>query len=300
MGSHQAAADRSLSLAGTEFWLRWAAIITAIITAINIFPQQDLAKILCEFSKSFFLFGALKLNFSVHQLLITLALLVSALATPGSAQRTDPRKIQQAQKKMQEQMRAAAANQPQLPSDPVLLNLHKEFIVKAEKLAVEYERKKDFEKAREVYESLIRLVPKYGAAEAGLNRVLSSQRAQDRKLANVSASQAWQDSGVTLREGMPVQIEVKGSWKVVFETGPAGLEIPQEFRPKDNRIKLGTLIGIVANNPAELAESQPFVITGGMSFNAKRTGRLYLRMFDLDPSDNEGSLYVLIQSTFAQ
>ena len=213
------------------------------------------------------------------------------------AQRTDPR---EAQKRMQEQMRAAAANQPQLPSDPVLLNLHKEFIAKAEKLAVEYERKKDFAKAREVYESLVRLVPKYGAAEAGLSRILANQRAQDRKLTNVLATGGWQDAGVTLREGMPVSIEVKGSWKVVFETGPGGLQIPNELRPKDSRIKLGTLIGIVANTPAELKEGQPFVVTNGMSFNAKKTGRLYLRMFDIDPTDNEGKMFVLIQSTFAQ
>lgn len=225
-----------------------------------------------------------------------LLLIHFGMSSIAVGQRTDPR---QNQKRLQEQMRAAAENQPQLPSDPVLLNLHKEFIAKAEKLAVEYERKKDFDKAREVYESLVRLVPKYGAAEAGLNRILANQRAQDRKLANIFANKAWQDSGVTLREGMPVQVEVKGTWKVAFETGPAGLEIPNELRPKDNRIKLGTLIGVIANSPAELTEGQPFVVSGGMSFNAKKTGRLYLRMFDINPLDNEGSMYVLIQSTFA-
>lgn len=94
--------------------------------------------------------------------------------------------------------------------------------------------------------------------------------AQDRKLTDVLATQGWQDSGVTLREGMPVQIEVKGSWKVVFETGPEGLELPNELRPKDNRIKLGTLIGVIANTPVELNEGQPFVVTSGMSFNAKK------------------------------
>lgn len=227
-------------------------------------------------------------------------LMVGLMGATASAQQSrNVRQMQQAQKRMQEQMRVAAENQPQLPNDPVLLNLHKEFIAKAEKLAVEYERKKEFDKAREVYESLVRLVPKYGAAEDGLNRILSNQRIQDRKLTDIEANQAWQDTGVTLREGMPVHVEVKGSWKVVFETGPAGLEIPEEFRPKDNRIKLGTLIGVVANTPAELAEERPFVIENGMNFTAKRTGRLYMRMFDVDPTDNEGKMYVLIQSTFA-
>jgi hypothetical protein len=224
----------------------------------------------------------------------------STASAQTAQQRRDLRQLQEAQKRMQEQMRAAAENQPQLPNDPVLLNLHKEFIAKAEKLAVEYERKKDFDKAREVYESLVRLVPKYGAAEEGLNRILANQRMQDRRLTNIEADQAWQDTGVTLQEGMPVHIEVKGSWKVVYETGPAGVQIPEEFRQRDNRIKLGTLIGVIANAPAELAEERPFVIDNNMNFTAKRTGRLYMRMFDVDPSDNEGKLYVLIQSTFSR
>ena len=85
--------------------------------------------------------------------------------------------------------------QPLLPEDPQLLGLHKEFVVKAEKLAVEYERKKQFDKAREVYESMVRLVPNFASAEAGLQRILGNQRIQDRKLVTVEANQMWQDSG---------------------------------------------------------------------------------------------------------
>lgn len=201
---------------------------------------------------------------------------------------------------MQQQLRVEAENQPQLPSDPQLLSLHKEFVAKAEKLAMEYERKKELDKAREVYESLVRLVPKYGSAEQGLNRILTNQRQQDRRLTDVEADQPWQDTGVTLREGMPVHIEVKGSWKVVYETGPEGIEIPEELRQRDGRIKLGTLIGVIANSPSALTEEKPFVIEQNMNFHAKKTGRLYMRMFDVDPTDNQGKLYVLIQSTFAQ
>ncbi len=67
------------------------------------------------------------------------------------------------QQQMQQKAKEMAENQPQLPSDPQLLTLHKEFIAKAERLAVEYERKKQLDKAREVYEAMVRLVPKYGA-----------------------------------------------------------------------------------------------------------------------------------------
>ena len=188
---------------------------------------------------------------------------------------------------------------PKLPEDPQLLSLHKEFVVKAEKLAVEYERKKQFDKAREVYESMVRLVPNFAAAEAGLDRILGNQRSQDRKLVTVEADQMWQDSGINLQVGMPVHTEVKGIWKVVYETGPKGIEIPKEFQQRDSRIKLGSLIGVIVNSPTELKAAKPFLVEHGKNFTANKTGRLFLRMYDVDHTDNEGKVLVLIQSTFA-
>ncbi|MCP4943119.1 MAG: hypothetical protein GY924_14220 [Planctomycetaceae bacterium] len=193
----------------------------------------------------------------------------------------------------------APPKKPALPNDPQLLGLHKEFVLKAEKLAVEYERKKQFDKAREVYESMVRLVPNFASAEAGLQRILGNQRIQDRKLVTVEANQMWQDSGVNLQVDMPVHTEVKGSWKVVYETGPKGIEIPKEFQQRDGRIKLGSLIGVVVTSPTELKDAKPFPVEHGKNFTANKTGRLFLRMFDVDHTDNEGKMLVLIQSTFA-
>ena len=149
----------------------------------------------------------------------TLLLLVGFASTAWGQQRPSPRTVRQMQQRMQQRMKEVAENQPQLPSDPQLLGLHREFISKAEKLAAEYERKKQYGQAREVYESLVRLVPKYGAAEAGLKRMLNQQSQQDKKVTKVSASQGWQDSGATLREGMPVHFEIKGDWRVIPEDG---------------------------------------------------------------------------------
>ena len=231
---------------------------------------------------------------------VSCAALVACTAV--QAQNPNLRRLQQQQKEMQrrmeQQMRDAAANQPDLPSDPELLSLHKEFITKAEKLAAEYERKKQYDKAREVFEAMTRLVPKYSEAEAGLQRMLKAQSMQDRKLAEVSATEGWQDSGAKLIKGMPVHVEVKGTWSVVVETGPEGVQIPDSMKPRDPRIKLGTLIGVIANSPAELEKAKPFVIRPGDDFVADENGRLFFRMFDIDPSDNQGKLYVLIQSTF--
>ncbi len=202
--------------------------------------------------------------------------------------------------RLQQQMRDVAENPDEMPTDSQLLVLHKEFISKAEKLAAEYERKKQFDKAREVYTSLVRLVPNYTLAQEGLSRILSNQSAEDRQLMTVQANLTWQDSGATLSEGMPVHIEVKGTWKVVYETGPEGIEIPEELRPRDNRIKLGTLIAVVANSPKDLAEAKPFPIADGQDFIAKQSGRLFLRMYDVDPTDNDGKMLVMIQSTFSK
>ena len=224
------------------------------------------------------------------------------IAQSPSNKRAEERLKQQMQEKalrLQEQMREVADDAAQLPTDPQLLTLHKEFISKAEKLAMEYERKKEFDKAREVYTSLVKLVPSYGLATDGLSRILGSQSVQNRKVATINANQAWQYSGVVITQGMPVHIEAQGTWKVVYETGAGGIEIPEELKPRDSRIRLGTLIGTIVQSPKELAEAKPFVIEDGKDFIAKSTGQLFLRMFDVDPSDNEGKMMVLIQSTFA-
>ncbi|QEF99015.1 hypothetical protein Mal15_30740 [Stieleria maiorica] len=207
---------------------------------------------------------------------------------------------QQLQRRMDQAVKDAAKNQPDLPSDPELLSLHKEFIVKAEKLAGEYERKKQYDKAREVFEAMSRLVPKYPEAEAGVKRMLQMQSMRDRQLVRVEANSGWQDSGAQLQKGMPVHVEVQGTWKVVLETGPEGVEIPEKMKPRDSRIKLGTLIGVIASTPGDLETAKPFVVKNGGDFVADNSGRFFLKMFDLDPTDNQGEMMVLIQSTFGK
>lgn len=182
-------------------------------------------------------------------------------------------------------------------TDPQLLDLHKEFVSKAEKLAAEYERKKDYARAREVYESLTRLLPEYEAASRGLSRILNAQSTQDRKVVDVQANKEWQDTGIDIVAGNPVKIEAKGSWYVVLEVGPRGLEIPKEFDPRNSNIKVGTLMGMIASKP-DIKELKPFAIGNGTEFIAKESGRLILRMFDLDLTDNRGKISVMVQSTF--
>ena len=244
-------------------------------------------------------------SFILHRALAYLLVSVCLASTSAIAQNNAARRTMKQQQEMlrraqekQKQMVRETASQGGLPTDPELLSLHREFITKAEKLAAEYERKKQLGKAREVYESLVRLMPRYANAEAGLARILKSQTTKESRLAKVLAAKAWQDSGATLQEGMPVYIETQGTWKVVYETGPEGIRIPADQRPRDNQIELGTLIGTIVGSPEDIEKPKPFIVKPGTSFTAEKSGRLYLRMFDIDPSDNEGVMTVKIQSTF--
>jgi hypothetical protein len=186
---------------------------------------------------------------------------------------------------------------PPRPTDPKLIELHKEFLGKAEKLAEDYEKKKQHEKAREVYEAILRLVPSYPRAEEALNKIRETEATTDKKQVTVLAAKGWQDSGIVLQEGKPVIIEAKGAWtfKMSHQLGPDGIEIPQELRD----FKLGALIGVIVTG-TDPKEFKPFHVGERKEFTAERSGRLMLRMYDADPSDNTGQISVQVQSTFAK
>ncbi len=191
----------------------------------------------------------------------------------------------------------AGGNQPQgpvLPSDPRLLELHKDFVLGAEKLAAEYERAKQFDKAKEVYQSILKLIPRYPNAEQGLKAALQAQVSVDKKVLDIQANKEWQPTGVLLSEGMPVRIDTSGRWtfRIEFDGDAAGIEIPKEYRD----FNLGALVGVIdSGNPKE---AKPFLIGQGKEFTADRSGQLWLRMYDFNNTDNSGKISVQIQSTF--
>ncbi|MEL6894893.1 MAG: hypothetical protein AAFP90_02185 [Planctomycetota bacterium] len=208
--------------------------------------------------------------------------------------------MQAKQRDMQQKMQQAMDNSAVMPTDPQLRQLQLEYVQRVEKIAGEHERKKDFEKAREAYESLVRLLPGYRAAGEGVKRMLQAQAQRDRKVVPVLANQLWQDTGVILLKGMPAHFDVSGTWRVVLETDASGVEIPEKLRIRDNRVRLGSLLGIIVTDSSEFETKKPFAIRAGDDFVAPETGRLFLRMYDIDPTDNEGELKVLIESTFAK
>jgi hypothetical protein len=230
-------------------------------------------------------------------------LLTSAAAVALWAQLAGPGQAQQAeggrrQPRQQGENGAEEATEeekvPPLPTDPRLLQLHRDFVVRAEKLATEYEQKKELDKARVVYEEILKLVPKHPKAVQALEKLNQQELTAERKVIEVFATKGLQETGVYVAAGKPVHITVTGTWtlNISHTLGPKGMEIPEELRG----FNLGSLVGGVdTGNPEEF---KPVLIGGDYEFIAEQTGQLVLGMWDSDHQDNSGKLSVTIQGTF--
>ncbi|HWA98706.1 MAG TPA: hypothetical protein VG713_09445 [Pirellulales bacterium] len=182
-----------------------------------------------------------------------------------------------------------------LPDDKRLLEIHKKFVVDAEKLALDYEREKKLDKARVCYEEILRLVPTYAAAQTALDRVKGAQYSAEKKQLDIMANKGWQDTGVVVSEGLPIHIRADGSWtfRMTHEVSGDGMEVPEELQ----EFKLGSLVGMV-DDGTNSKDNKPFLVGSQYEFTAEKTGKLLLRMYDSDPSDNMGKLNVTIAGTF--
>ena len=185
---------------------------------------------------------------------------------------------------------------PRLPDDPQLLALHKEFVDGAMKLALDYERKKDWDKAKTVYGEILKLVPRYPNAVKRLDALKQQEASADNATFTVRADQGWQDTGLTLDAGKPITIRASGNWTFTLtaELTPDGMQIPEDLRDYN----LGCLMGLI--DTGNRNDFEPFVVGSEHSFTAQKGGRLFLRMYDVDPKDNSGTLKVEFKGTFEQ
>ncbi|HEX4130129.1 MAG TPA: hypothetical protein VHZ24_08805 [Pirellulales bacterium] len=181
------------------------------------------------------------------------------------------------------------------PDDKRLLEIHKKFVIEAEKLAVEYERDNKLDKARAVYAEVLRLIPTYTPAQQSTERLIGKQYSAERKQLDVMANKGWQDTGVVVAAGMPIHIRADGSWtfRMTHEVSGDGMAVPEELQ----EFKLGALVGMVDDGTSS-NEIKPFLVGSQYEFTAEKTGKLMLRMYDTDPSDNQGKLNVTIAGTF--
>lgn len=183
---------------------------------------------------------------------------------------------------------------PDLPSDPKLLKIHKEFADEAMKIAREYERDRDFDGAMAVYGQVLRLIPQHADAKGKLNLLLEREKQADRVLLKVEASKTWQSTGIKVLENKPISILSKGTWTFTLkrELDTNGMAIPKELKD----FNLGCLVGVIDAGDGETPK--PFVVGTKKELIPKTSGVLYLQMYDVDVSDNEGEIDVQITGTF--
>ncbi|HWB08427.1 MAG TPA: hypothetical protein VG826_04355 [Pirellulales bacterium] len=189
----------------------------------------------------------------------------------------------------------AAKSEPELAADPRLKKLQVDFVIEAARLAKEYERKRDIEGARGCYEQILRLVPHHPEAEKALERIHGEELTAEKKKLQVKATDGWQDTGVNVIANRPIQIRADGTWtfRMEYVLDADGMEIPEELKD----FNLGCLVGkIVTGGNAD--ENKPFQVGKEQTFTPEAAGRLFLRMYDHDPSDNKGYLSVEITGTF--
>jgi hypothetical protein len=188
-----------------------------------------------------------------------------------------------------------AKSEPELVADPRLKKLQVDFVVEAARLAKDYERKKDIESARTCYEQILRLVPHHPEAEKALDRIRGEEMTAEKKKLTVKATDGWQDTGINVIANRPISIRADGTWtfRMEYVLDADGMEIPEELKD----FNLGSLVGkiVTGGNPDD---NKPFQVGKEFTTTPDQGGRLYLRMYDHDPSDNKGLLSVEVTGTF--
>ena len=183
---------------------------------------------------------------------------------------------------------------PSLPNDPKLLRIHKSFTDEAMKIGRDYERDRDFDSAMAVYAQVLRLIPDHADARTKLNLLREREKQADRILATVDAKKPWQSTGIRVLENKPITILSKGTWTFTLkrELDTNGMAIPKDLQD----FNLGCLVGFIDTGRTE--KEKAFVIGNRKDLIPKRSGVLYLQMYDIDLSDNEGEIDVQITGTF--
>ncbi len=183
---------------------------------------------------------------------------------------------------------------PELPNDPKLFKIHKAFSDEAMKIAKAYERDRDFDAALAVYGQVLKLIPEHASAKQKLDALLARQKDADRQILKVDATKAWQPTGIRVIANKPIVIETRGKWTFTLkaELTPDGMAIPEKLK----EFKLGCLVGFIDTGIAD--QEKAFIVGAKKEFIPKRSGVLFLQMYDTDLSDNEGEIDVAITGTF--
>ena len=180
--------------------------------------------------------------------------------------------------------------------DPKLLTLHKEFVAKAEKMMLEYDRAKQYDKVRVLARQMLNLVPGHPPATEMLKKLGEMEANAETAVVDVMADRNWQDTGIMVQEGKPLAIRATGTWtlKMEHELTPDGMEIPKEWRDA----KLGALVGTIYTG--DMNDLKPFTIGSEYNGSGDRTGKLFVRMFAPENKSCSGKLKLEVRGTFTK
>jgi hypothetical protein len=178
--------------------------------------------------------------------------------------------------------------------DKQLTALHARFIKDAEKLANQYLKSKQPDRAVAVYKEILKIVPDEPGARQQLEKLRQYEAVADRKTFKVQAKGDWQDTGVRVLAGKPLKLAATGSWicGMSVETGPNGIEMPKALKD----LRLGALVGMIDDPSA--TETKVFAIGAEKDLTSQQSGALLVRMHCIDPSENQGSLLLDITGRF--
>jgi hypothetical protein len=183
-------------------------------------------------------------------------------------------------------------------SDPDLIKLHMAFLKDAEKLAIKYEKDKQWSKAKDCYEQMLKLAPQHPGVKAKYEQLLQMEAGAQSHVLVLGATESWKDTGIIVLEDRPVTIRASGTWsfRLAADVTAAGLKFPEDLREFDP----GCLVGMIV--PPDVKdfkkEVKPFLIGTEKQLLAPKTGRLYVQMYDNNVDDNEGELTIEIRGTF--
>ncbi len=180
--------------------------------------------------------------------------------------------------------------------------LLEQFVNGALRLAIQYEAQGNYDRAKQILHTVLKVTPQEKRAQQLLERIEEQELSQNRVTIRVLANKDWQNTGLVVFAGRPVSFEAQGQWifRMSRSVGPEGMQIPEEWR----KFPLGSLIGIVQpiagptapgkKREKKPATPKPFLIGAKRVHVPDVTGILFLRMHDTEPSDNAGQVVVTI------
>jgi hypothetical protein len=156
------------------------------------------------------------------------------------------------------------------------------YVREAATLAREYEDSGNFEKARQMYESIATFTPDAPGLKEKIKQLNEMLLESNEIEIEIDAGRGWDNSRVQVFKGKTIRLQSTGTYNFVVnaEVGPDGF--PSQDPVKDEMaagIPCGALMGLMAEKDKP---GKPFVIGNGRDFTPNEDGILFLR-FNVPP-----------------